>query len=197
MLSAVLSAGARAANQLTALLPFVEQDNLYRATVPYLANPDPTVTSVLATLTDGRSFSFRSLHTGGANFAFADGSVRLVFQAFVDDVLAAMQVGANNERWAELQGVSPLVVPSRAIFNFRDLTTLTRLHVLDPKAQDALLGYLRLAQAAAATGDTLGEAQQLDAYLALLQKVRGSQLPAVQSDALTQIASSLKPAGSR
>ncbi len=197
MFSRVLSAGAHATNQLTALLPFVEQDNLFRATLPYLAHPDPTVSSVLGTLTDGRAFSFRSFHTGGVNIALGDGSVRDVFQGFVHDVLAAMQVGANNERWRELPGVSPIVVPTDAIFNLRDLTTLTRESVLEPKVRDALLWYLRRAQEADAAGDTHGAAQRLEAYIDLLQKVRGRLVPAVQSDTLAQIARSLAAAAGR
>jgi prepilin-type N-terminal cleavage/methylation domain-containing protein len=192
MLTRVLSAGAHAANQLTALLPFIEQENAYRATVPYLSKPDPTVESALGTLVDSRGFSFRSFHTGGVNFVLGDGSVRPVVARFVKDVFAAMQVGVNNERWAELPGVSPLTAPTRAIFNFRDLTTLTREHVADPKMRDALLGSLRLAQAASAAGDPQGASEQLAAYLALLQKVRGTLLPAVQADALAQIARSLR-----
>ena len=191
MFSRVLSAGAAAVGRLTALLPYIEQENVYRATVPYLGNPDPAVESALAAFVDDRGFSLRSLHAGGANFVFADGSVRSVVQGFVRDVLTAMQVGANNERWTSLPAVSPFVVPTTAIFNFRDLAALTRDYVLDATLEGALIGHLRLAEAAAATGDTHGKTEQLDAYLALLQKVRGTQLPAVQSDTLAQIARSL------
>ena len=132
------------------------------------------------------------MHTGGVNVLFGDGSVRPVFVRFVDDVFDAMQVGVNNERWETLPGVSPLTVPTRAIFNLRDLTTLTGEHVTDPKVRDALLGSLRRAQAAVAAGDPQGAAEQLDAYLGLLQKVQGMLLPAVQADALAQIARSLR-----
>jgi hypothetical protein len=54
-----------------------------------------------------------------------------------------------------------------------------------------LTGYLGDAQAAASIGDLQGEAQQLDTYLASVKAARGTTLPAVQADALTQIARTL------
>ena len=53
MFAEVLRVGAEAANRLSLLLPYIEQDNLYRATIPYLSDPDPTTES-------SRSVSSRS-----------------------------------------------------------------------------------------------------------------------------------------
>jgi hypothetical protein len=52
--------------------------------------------------------------------------------------------------------------------------------------------FLRLAEAEGDRGDFRGMARWLDEYIGPLQKVRGSELPAVQADSLLQLASSLK-----
>jgi prepilin-type processing-associated H-X9-DG protein len=194
MFEKVLSVGAGAVNWLTRLLPFIEQDNLYEATIPFLRSKDPAVDDVLRALSEEGEVSLRSIHTGGANFSFADGSVRFVFQGFVRDVLAAMQVGANNEDWMTIDGVPLPTERSSAMFNFADLRTLTIFWVADPKQEQTLLGYLERAEAAARKGDFAHLARWLDEYNRILDLVYGTELPAVQADALMQIASSLKSA---
>jgi prepilin-type N-terminal cleavage/methylation domain-containing protein/prepilin-type processing-associated H-X9-DG protein len=194
MLAKVLSVGIGAVNQLTRLLPFIEQDNLFDATVPFLRNADPAVGSVLRTLSEEGEVNLRSIHTGAANVLLADGSVRSVFQGFVRDALAAMQVGANNEDWMAIDGVPLPTERSSAMFNFADLRTLTTLWVADPKQQRTLLRYLELAEAADRRGDFAHRARWFDEYIGTLNFVHGTELPAVQADALRQIASSMKSA---
>ena len=188
----VLDLGARAVNQLTALLPFIEQDNLHAETLPFLRQPDSRVGAELLNLSAGGTFSLGSFHTGGANFVFGDGSVRSIFQGFVTDTLAALRVGANNEDWTKLPGVLLTTESSTAIFNFADLVELTGLYVRDDKQKGASIRYLRLAEDASLRGDFQLMRRWLDTYTDVLQKVRGTALPAVQTDALIQIASSLK-----
>jgi prepilin-type N-terminal cleavage/methylation domain-containing protein/prepilin-type processing-associated H-X9-DG protein len=197
MVRRLLDVGAQAINQLTALLPFIEQDNLFAETLPFLRQRDSQVDSELLSPSEGGTFSFRSLHTGGANFLFGDGSIHSVFRGFVSDALAALRVGANNEIWMELPGVSLTTESSRAIFNFADLLELTALYVLDDRQERALIRYLRLAQDASLRGDFQTMRRWLDSYVGVLQRVRGTELPAVQADALVQIASSLKTVGVR
>jgi prepilin-type N-terminal cleavage/methylation domain-containing protein len=188
----VLDVGARAVNQLTALLPFIEQDNLHAETLPFLQQPDSRVGAELLNLSEGGTFSFRSLHAGGAAWTMGDGSVHSIFQGFVRDTLAALRVGANNEDWTNLPGVLLTTESSTAIFNFADLVELTGLYVRDDKQERALIRYLRLAEDASLRGDFQLMQRWLDTYTDVLQKVRGTALPAVQTDALIQIASSLK-----
>jgi prepilin-type processing-associated H-X9-DG protein len=192
MFRRLLDVGARAVNQLTALLPFVEQDNLHAETLPFLQQPDSRVGSELLNLSEGGTFSFGTFHTGGVNILFGDGSVRSVFQGFVRDALAALRVGENNEDWTNLPGVPLTTESSTAIFNFADLVELTGLYVRDDRQERTLIRYLRLAQDASIRRDTPLMRRWLDSYIGVLQKVRGTALPAVQTDALIQIASSLK-----
>jgi prepilin-type N-terminal cleavage/methylation domain-containing protein/prepilin-type processing-associated H-X9-DG protein len=193
----VLDVGARAINQLTALLPYVEQDTLFAQTVPFLQHRNSQVDAELQNLSDGGTFSLRSFHSGGANFLLGDGSVRSVFQGFVRDVLAALRVGANNEDWTNLPGVPLAIESSRAVFNFADLAELTALYMDDDKQERTSSRYLRLAQDASGRGDLGSMRRWLDAYIGDLESGRGTGLPAVQTDALIQIAGSLKAEGAR
>jgi prepilin-type processing-associated H-X9-DG protein len=197
MFTAVLSAGGEAAARLRALLPAVADDVIAYETALALRAPDATVEATVRGLSDSRGFSLRSFHSGGVNVVFGDGSVRNHFGKFTEDVLAAMQVGANGERWTELPGVSPIVEPTRAIFNLGDLQTLTQYYVLGSSQRTTLGRYLDGAAAAADLGDAYGSAQQLDSYLAYVKKLRGTQLPAVQTDTLMLIARTLKAGGIR
>jgi hypothetical protein len=203
MLAQIARSGAERINQLSLLLPYIEQDNLFEMTVPFLAGPmhDDTAAG-LRSLSGGNGFSLASLVAGAGGgrgtpsdvvgIALGDGSVREVFRGFVADVLAAMQVGAYNEEWTLLPAVQVPDVPSRALFNFNDLSRLTRSYVDDFWLQQTLLWYL---QQAAHAGDRRRfelRSRLLDEYIRLLQKVRGTHLPAVQTEALIQIAASLK-----
>ncbi len=197
MFTAVLSAGGEAAARLRALLPAVDDDVIAYETALALRTPDATVEATVRGLSDSLGFSLRSFHSGGVNVVFGDGSVRNHFGKFTEDVLAAMQVGANGERWTELPGVSPIVEPTRAIFNLGDLQTLTQYYVLGSGQRTTLGRYLDGATAAADLGDAYGAAQQLDSYLAYVAKLRGTQLPALQTDTLMLIARTLKAGGIR
>jgi Tfp pilus assembly protein PilE len=195
MFEELKSAGIQAVNQLFHLLPYIEQENLYRDTVPFLRSPDSTVHSVLRTMTDASgNISLSGLHSAGANFMLGDGSVRSVVQGFVDDVLRIMGAGANNENVARLPGVQLTTDGSTALFNLRDLKALTARYVINDTTEGELLRYLGLAEAAAGSQE---QTEWLDAYLAVLQKVRGFQLPAVQADPLIQIGRTLKASSGR
>jgi prepilin-type N-terminal cleavage/methylation domain-containing protein/prepilin-type processing-associated H-X9-DG protein len=196
MFTAVLSAGAETAARLRALLPAVADDVIAYETARFLRTPDATVEAMVRGFSDTGGFSFRSFHSGGVNVGLGDGSVRL-FAKFTDDVLAAMQVGANGERWTELPGISPIVEPTRAVFNLGDLQTLTQLYVIGSTQRTALGRYLDGAVAAADLGDAYGAAQQLESYLSYLKKLRGTQLPAGQTDTLMLIARTLQAGGIR
>ena len=197
MLTGLLSAGAEASARLRALLPEVDDEVIAYETALSLRTADPSVDSMVRSLSDARGFSLRSFHSGGVNLMMGDGSVRAVFAEFTGDVLAALQVGANGERWSDLPGVSPIVEPTRAIFNLRDLKTLTQSYVLDSSQGSVLGRYLDGAEAATRLGDAYGAARQLDSYISYLRRLRGTQLPAMQADALIQVALTLKAGGIR
>lgn len=195
MFGKVMSAGARAVSQLTLLLPFVEQGALFPMTVPFLrdvAHDDDTVRGLLGSLSGVGGFSPASLYDGAQNFEFGDGSVREVFQGFVQEVFAAMHLGANGENWRLLPAVQVAAEPTLAVFNLDDLSRLTRLYVLDDQQEERLIGYLTLARAA---DESQLRMMWLGKYIGALERMRGTALPAVQAETLLQIARSLGDGG--
>jgi len=194
MFARVHQAAAHAISCLAGLLPFVEQDNLHDMILPFLAQPDSQVQAGIRGLTgtDG-TFTFASFHSGGVNFAFGDGSVRTIFGGFTENVIEAMQLGAYNEDWMNQQSdVMPPMAPLHSgIFSFHSLGILTTEFVSDAKLQSELLRMLRQAEHAADQGHVAQKERWLANFAAVLQKVRGVALPAVQAEALMLIAKSL------
>jgi prepilin-type N-terminal cleavage/methylation domain-containing protein/prepilin-type processing-associated H-X9-DG protein len=194
MLSDLARAGAQAITRLHELLPYIEQENFADTAIGALRNPDPMVDPLLKSLAGDGGFSLNSLHSGGANFAFGDGSVRKVMQDFVTDALAAMKVGTNHENWRGLPAVQLDYNPTTKLFNVVDLAELTQASVIEPKLAKTLLHYLQQAAAAGDRGASGEHVPWLDRYIGVLQKGRGVELPAVQADPLIMIARALKGA---
>jgi prepilin-type N-terminal cleavage/methylation domain-containing protein len=197
MLRGLTGAGARAITRLNELLPFVEQESLVTMIAPSLRDPDNAVDPLVRSLSDGRSsgFSLAGLQSGAQKFEFGDGSVRKVFQDFAADALAAVKAGTNNEDWRGLPAVQFEIQPTGALFNFRDLAELTRASSADPKLAKTLLNYLEHAAAAGDRGASGEHVPWLDRYIGVLQKARGTELPAVQADPLILIGRALKAGG--
>jgi prepilin-type N-terminal cleavage/methylation domain-containing protein len=191
----VKSAAARATSHLYHLLPFIEQDNFFEMVIPTLRHPPEAVKVELEKLTGERGgFSLASL-SQGANEVFGDGSVRKVFQGFVADVMTAMQVGVNNEDVLLVPAVRPIFEPTAGNFNFDDLAELTRLYIHDERLEFLLIQYLRRAEHRGLQGFFQRRLDWLDAYVAVLQKVRVTDVPAVDADALIVLARGLQGGG--
>lgn len=87
--------------------------------------------------------------------------------------------------------------PTQTIFNFDDLAELTRSYVMDPKLEGTLLQLVEHAAAAGDRGESAQHVSWLDRCIGVLQKIRGTELPAVHADPLILIGRSLKQAGVR
>lgn len=204
MYSDLMISGAKAVTSLTQLLPYIEQGNVYKSTVPFLKSADPSVNVALNTMAEADgSFSWNSIHSGGANWTMGDGSVRTVMRQFTDDAFRAMHVGAGNENWTKLGGYQPglrdrlvstlstdLSRPG-TLFNFSDLTTLIQTGVQDPALQTQLLSDVKRAADASAGGVLAQKDQAIAEIVAVLQKARGTSVPSVTADYLCQVARSL------
>jgi prepilin-type processing-associated H-X9-DG protein len=187
--------GAQAISCLTRLLPFIEQEPVYEMTPGALRDPEnlPGFPGALrGLLNDSGDFSLASFQEGGMNFAFGDGSVRMVFQDFTREMAGALRLGAYGEDWMGLEGVSPnLPAVQSPLFNFAVLESLTEASVPDGILRHSLLIDLQLAEDAAAKGKTKQKARALGDYVATLERAAGATLPAVQTQALIQIAKTL------
>ncbi len=202
MYADILASGAKAISSLTQLLPFVEQENVFKQTRSYLATGDPSVDSALRSFADAKGYvSLNSLHTGGVNFG-TDSSVRGVMRQFVDDVFKAMHVGEGGENWMQVPGYQPgsrsLVTTLSmdldrpgTIFNFGDLMQLTEAGVADAALRSALMDDLKRASDAASAGLLAQKDQSLAEFVATLQKVAGGSVPHVTAGYLCQIARSI------
>jgi prepilin-type N-terminal cleavage/methylation domain-containing protein/prepilin-type processing-associated H-X9-DG protein len=193
----LLSAAAQAITKLSALQSPDEAGQLADMVIPSLRQPDQMVDPVLQSFGDRGGFSFASFHAGGANFAFGDGSVRTVMQQFVSEAILAVGAGANDEHWRGLPAVQFDYAPVTTLFNFADLAELTSAYVTDAKLERRLLQLAGHAAAAPDRGASGQHVAWLDDYIGLLQKVRGTELPAVQADPLILIARGLKSGGGR
>jgi hypothetical protein len=107
-----------------------------------------------------------------------------------------LQIGAYNEA-EHTEGISltDVLRPGshgvRALYNFGDLADLTNAYLPAVQLEDELLRLLDHASRAADKGHEEQKERFLGRYIAVLQKVRGRFLPAVQADALIGIARSL------
>jgi prepilin-type N-terminal cleavage/methylation domain-containing protein/prepilin-type processing-associated H-X9-DG protein len=185
---------AEATAILIGMLPVPDRGVAHGLIRDFLAKEDPQTTEILLTLADSKGqFSLASIHSGGVNFVFGDGSVRGVFRGFTEDVLEAMQAGAYNEDWMNLKAFAPLPEPAAdpGTFTYEALGTLVREYVGDPPVEGYLLNALAQAEQAEDRGDLPRKEAWLTHFADIMQKVRGTYLPAVQADAMGAIAKSL------
>ena len=176
---------------LVLLMPYIEQDNVYKTIVSFLQRSDPQVQSVLSTLAPGNTFSFSSFHTGGVNFAFGDGSVRSLFAKFTEEAAKAMELGVYGENWRALPGVGlPVNAANAGTWTFESLIAATD-SVIDASVKLQLVSLAQRAQQAAAQGNNAEKERLLSEYVAVLQKVRGTSATFVDAHALIAVAKAL------
>jgi prepilin-type processing-associated H-X9-DG protein len=193
MLAAIRRASVEAIGWGFQLLPYIEQDLLYPQVLPFLQAPNADVNVVLSSFADADgAVSLATIHAGGANVAFGDGSVRFVVQRFVDDVLRAMQVGAYRERWRSLPAVQmPPPTPHPGSFTFEALEDAVAELVPDPRLQKELLRLVQHAADAARRGHLDQKERWLNSVAKLLEEVRGQAVTTLHADAMLLVARSL------
>jgi prepilin-type processing-associated H-X9-DG protein/prepilin-type N-terminal cleavage/methylation domain-containing protein len=193
MFALIDRAHADALGALVGLLPYIEQDDVTGLILPYLREPGPDVEILLRGFAEADgSVSLASIHRGGANFAFGDGSVRTIMARLVGDVLRAMQAGAYDEGRTNLPAVQ---MPSRVAhpgnFTFEGLSDAIAELVTDDPMRKELLRLTRLAADASGRGHVEQKARFIAGIVSRLNRGRGFLLPAVHADALILIAKSL------
>ena len=190
------------------LLPFNEQDNFSPAVRPFIADApnNPDVMAALQRMAPRGEFSLSALFHAGQEPPFEDPAIGRRFSPFLERAKRVLQIGANGEgeHTGGVNLVDILRPGSRAavpVYNFGDFKTLTDSYLLpavqSPRSRSELqlhaelLRWLDHAAHAQEMGNDDLKAKFLARYIAVLQKVSGLLLPAVQADALIAIARTL------
>lgn len=166
MFRRVLHIGARTAANVVALLPYIEQENLYRDL--------SAETASLETASGAQ----------GAHFLFGDGSVRFgtlatklanedvggmkIYESFWAQVAAEMQLGALRENWQDIVLVdrdpSWKEAEGPNLYNFSGLEAVTQRAVLDDALEAQLHALVTDAQEEAAAGNEVAMEELLLQY---------------------------------
>jgi prepilin-type N-terminal cleavage/methylation domain-containing protein len=165
---------------------------------PFLAEApdDPDVMSGLQQFSREGEFSLSSLFAAGQGPRSENGALQRRLFSLVDRSRAVLQIGVYNEG-EHTGGVNltdilrPGSLGAAPIYNFGDLKALTLAYCPSDPNRAELLRWLDHAAHAAARGHEDLKQKFLDRYIAVLQKVSGLLLPAVQADALIGIARTL------
>jgi len=168
MFAAVRYHAAEAFAQLAYTLPYVEQDSLYRQVRSYLELPGMAedasrkLTAPDGTITLGSIE--RWFQQGASTGTRADGSVRFILESFWDNVKKDLQLGKYGEQWMSLPAiVGP--TPKIDFFSYSSLLQIVwQTPAVDQKVRE-LQGRLKLAEAASAQGDRVGEQAAMKGFL--------------------------------
>lgn len=195
MFNELLSAGAQAAHSVVSLLPYIEQDNLYRSITTDLSSPAVLQGAAdgISKMKDSKGYSTASIVAGGAVIGLGDGSVRQIFQGFVNRIPTIMQIGANGEQPAPLpsEALSLTFTKITFIYSYTDLERLTNFYVQTAAEKTLLTGLIRQAATAEANGRIADKEAALASFIATVEKIRVTIHHASEADALIMIAKAL------
>ena len=150
----------------------------------FLAQPE-TTEQAFAMLSDGN-------HRVSLATVLSFDAYPTLLGGFQDYIHQRMMLGALNEDWSALPGVSlaqavELAVGEYPLFSFQSLCALTTTYVTDKGVANALCAKLRAAAAASGSGRLEAEAGMLRAYVQQLDAQRGKRILDADASVLLDI----------
>lgn len=188
MFDNILAAGAHSYTSVAGLLPYVEQDNLFKSSLSNSGSQNSALDTFSRMKGPDGQVTFQSIQT-----SITDGTSNTVMFGFWSSVSRELQLGANGES-LKLPGISklPAVQSGPQLLSYTGLTTVTNGMVADRALIGLLLPYIGQAQTAEAKGDLHAKAVALNSFLKLLDAgVAKGQVSADAASALAAMARSL------
>ena len=168
MFGDILHIGARTALATFKLLPYAEQDDFFRQAGGEINNPTSASTSAAVNFLFGDgSVRFLTLENGLTNYE-VDGVHPLA--DFWRQVAARMQLGALNEDWRTLPGLTErpkldMWGDGPRLFGYSGLVEVTRRVVQDPTWAADLVGLINLAMISDREGNHLAHTWYMNEYI--------------------------------
>jgi type II secretory pathway pseudopilin PulG len=184
---------AEAFYQLVSLLPYMEQDSLYREAMRYVSDPGVIQNSFRPFQRADGLVSLSSIdeafHTGGVNAVLMDGSVRMISYSLWEGIKSDLQLGVYGEDWRSIGGIVP-AIQQVDFFSYGSLSAVTsQVSAAQEKVRE-LDSLLTQAKLTAARGDRAGEQAAMKAYLAAVT-AGGASTPASISPLGVQVLTSM------
>ncbi|MBL8175611.1 MAG: hypothetical protein JNK48_13140, partial [Bryobacterales bacterium] len=186
-------AGARSVNSVGLLLPYVEQDSLYKQARPYSSTAAAAQDAAVQFTDLNGMITFRGV-ANGLNIAMGDGSVRTIKSSLWNSIAQALQLGANKEKWDILPGIrsSNAVATDPVLFSTSMLRTLTVTMVADPRLEGLLLPAVDQAAKAQSAGDARTVADAVATFIKQVDAgIANGQITADAGQTLVAIAKTL------
>jgi prepilin-type N-terminal cleavage/methylation domain-containing protein len=189
--------GAEAFGGLARILPYIEQDNLFKgiAAIRHPGQLPGFFTAYNQFLDPNGDLGFATLYGASTKFNLGDPFMSSVVRNFALNELAAMKVGAYGENWFNLprvDGAVPDPVKNLGLTNFDDFARLNAELVPAGTVQNQILGYLNQARTAAKNRNEPAKDKALDSCNSIIAKNRGTVIPAQAADVLSKVAKALK-----
>jgi hypothetical protein len=174
MFAAARARGAEAFSQIVALLPYIEQQNLYEQARDYVRMPG-VVDDALRTFQERDGVSYRSISRvmDGTSNTIMFGEVGEIMSSFWKGVARDLQLGVYGEKYLEFK---PVFIKSWStsgdaddrpaeFFSYDTLLDVTsQLVAVDQKVRE-LQGWLLVAKQRVEQGDRAGEQAAMKEYM--------------------------------
>lgn len=189
MLDAVRAHAAEAFSQIAALLPYAEQESLFRQLAPAVQQPAAGSTAFHALAGSDGQVSLNSVSRvlDGTSNTILFGEVASILSAFWTAAARDLHLGAYGERWQSLPGITTVPPPAGpdaapgtvTFFSYDSLAALTSRLVPGRVEAEQLRSWLLAARQAAKDGNHPAEQAAMKSYMGAVILSAGQKTPAI------------------